>query len=201
MKSIKKNIFDTLSTTGSTLFSSPVITTTLTILIITKITYPGLILSFIFFYVITPILAYSYLRKTGLITDKTFDFNIRKREERTPYNIILLLGFLTNYILINMYNIPVVTEIALLILISFLAYSLISTFWKISGHMTQTVLTITTLAYLFPNQSIYILLIGYLLFVPWVGWSRVYDKHHNIYQVIAGTLVTSLLAFIVFTIL
>lgn len=186
---------------ASTTLSSPIVTTICTILLISQIKYLGLILSSITFYIIAPILTYIHLKKKGLITDKKLDFNIRKREERTPYNIIVLLGFLTNYILITMYDIPIVKEIAILILISFLVFTIVSLFWKISGHMTQTVLLITTLAYFFPNFYIYILLIGYILVVPWVGWSRIYHKHHTLSQVVAGTLITSVLAFVVFTIL
>ena len=201
MKLNKKKFLNIFSLIGSTLLSSPVITIIITILLIPKINNYGIILSSIFFYIIFPILTYLILTKKGLITDKKYDFNIRKREERTPYNIIIVLGFLTNFILIYTYNIPIVKEIALLLLLSSFVFFIVSTFWKISGHMTQTVLLITTLAFCFNNYSIYILLIGYLLIIPWVGWSRVYNKHHNVYQVIAGTLVTSLLAFFVFTIL
>jgi membrane-associated phospholipid phosphatase len=192
---------DIFSRIGSSIFSSPVVTTIITILMIPKVDYLGIIFSSIFFYILTPILAYTYLKKKMLITDEKFDFNIRKREERTVYNIIIILGFITNFLLINMFSIPIVTSVALLVLISFSVYSIVSLFWKISGHMTQTVLTITTLAYVFPNLSIYIILIGYLVFIPWVGWSRVYNKHHTVAQVIAGTLVTSLIAYLVFTIL
>ncbi|HCC67962.1 TPA: hypothetical protein DEP90_01985 [Patescibacteria group bacterium] len=201
MKLTKEKFLDLFSLMGSTTLSSPIVTTICTVLLISRTEYLGLILSSIFFYILMPILTYLHLKKIGLITDKKYDFNIRKREERTPYNIIVLLGFTTNYILIHMYNIPIVKEIALLILISFLVFAIVSLFWKISGHMTQTVLLITTLAYFFPNLYIPILLIGYILLIPWVGWSRVHDKHHTWPQVIAGTLVTSLLAFFVFTIL
>jgi membrane-associated phospholipid phosphatase len=140
------------------------------------------------------------LYKKGLITDKKFDFNIKKREERPLYNLILILGFLTNYILLALYKVPVVEEIALFLLLAFLVFSIVTLFWKISGHMTQTVLGILIFAYVFPDYRLYILLVGYLLCVPLVGLSRIKLGHHDIWQVIAGTLVTTSIGILLFTI-
>jgi membrane-associated phospholipid phosphatase len=196
-KKDKNKILNTLYRLPSIVFSSPVVTTVFTIIIIRLVSYPGLIVSSIFFYLIMPIATYAFLYKRGLITDKNFDFNIRKREERPLYQIILVLGFLTNYILIALYDIPIITEVSLFILISFAIFTIVTIFWKISGHMTQTVLCILTLAYVLPNYAIYILLIGYLVCVPLVAFSRIKLKHHTIWQVIAGTLVTSIIGFIV----
>ena len=184
----------------SAIFSSFVVTLLTTILIARMVPYFGLIVSSLFFYVFVPILAYIYLYRKGLITDKRFDFNIKKREERPLYNLILILGFLTNYILIAMYKVPVVEEIALFLFLAFLIFTLVTLFWKISGHMTQTVLGILIFAYVFPDHRVYILLMGYLLCVPLVGLSRIKLGHHNIWQVIAGTLVTTSLGILLFTI-
>ena len=148
-----------------------------------------------------PILLYLYLRKKGLITDEKFDFNIRKREERPLYLLLTSLGFFTNYILISMYNIPSVEEITFFFSVAFLVFALITIFWKISGHMTQTVITILILAYVYSDIRIYILLVGYLICIPLVGYSRIKLKHHNIWQVIAGTLVTTVIGIFVFTII
>jgi membrane-associated phospholipid phosphatase len=111
------------------------------------------------------------------------------------------MGFLTNYILISLYNIPIVEEVSLFLFLAFFVFSIVTLFWKISGHMTQTVLSVLILAYVFPNLSIPILLIGYLICVPLVGLSRVKLGHHTIWQIIAGTLVTSSIGIILFTIL
>jgi membrane-associated phospholipid phosphatase len=199
-KKKKEQINKFLLKIPSAIFSFPLVMTVLTILLIKYIPYSGLILSSIFFYIFTPILAYFYLHKKGLITDKKFDFNIRKREERLPYNFIIVLGFLTNFLLLSMYKVPVAKEIALLLFISFLLFTIITLFWKISGHMTQTVLCILILAYIFPSARTYILLIGYLVCVPLVGLSRVKLGHHNIWQVVAGTLVTTSVGLLFFTI-
>lgn len=185
----------------SMIFSSPAVTALTTIIIVRLISNLGLVISSVFFYLLMPILTYVYLKRRELITDKKYDFNIRKREERPLYNIIVILGFLTNYILINLYNVPIVEEIALFVLLSFLAFGIITLFWKISGHMTQTVLGILILAYVFPDIHIYILLAGYLVCVPLVGISRIKLKHHDIWQVLAGTFVTTLVGILVFTIL
>lgn len=184
----------------SVIFSSPVVTAITTIVVIKYIPYLGLRISSVLFYIVMPILTYLYLKKRGLITDEKFDFNIRKREERPLYNLILTLGFLTNYILIAMYKIPIATEIALFVAASFLVFGIVTLFWKISGHMTQTVLGILILAYIFPDVRIYILLAGYLIAVPLVGFSRIKLKHHDIYQVIAGTVITTIIGILIFTI-
>jgi hypothetical protein len=196
----KIKLKDILIRLPSLIFSSPVVTLVTTIILIPRIEYIGLIASSLFFYVLFPILTYLYLYKKGLITDKKFDFNIRKREERTLYNIIITMGFFTNYVLLSMYNIPVVQEVALFLLISFFVFTLITLFWKISGHMTQTVLLILILAYVFKDYQIYITLAGYLVCIPLVGLSRIKLKHHDIWQVLAGTFVTTAIGVLVFTI-
>jgi membrane-associated phospholipid phosphatase len=184
----------------SNIFSSPVVTAITTIVVIKYIPYLSLKVSSIFFYAFMLFFAYIYLRKKGLITDKKNDFNIRKREERPLYNLIITLGFLTNYILISMYKIPTATEVALFVTVSFFVFGIITLFWKISGHMTQTVLGILILAYVFPDIAIYIILAGYLIALPLVGYSRIKLKHHNIYQVLAGTVVTTIIGILIFTI-
>jgi membrane-associated phospholipid phosphatase len=199
-KQKKEKINKILIEIPSIIFSTPLVTTVCTIILATLTPNIGLILSSIFFYIVMPILAYTYLYKKGLVTDKKFDFNIRKRAERPLYNVILILGFLTNYILIALYSVPIVKEIALFLLFSFLVFTIVTLFWKISGHMTQTVLAILIFAYIFPNASLVILLVGYLVCVPLVGFSRIKLKHHNIWQVVAGTLVTSGIGVILFTI-
>ncbi|MDD3475138.1 MAG: phosphatase PAP2 family protein, partial [Candidatus Dojkabacteria bacterium] len=176
-------------------------TTVLTVVIARYLPYIGLIISSVFFYIVMPILLYFYLYKKGLITDEKFDFNIRKREERPLYLFLIALGFITNFILISMYNIPQVKEVTLFFSLAFLVFAIVTIFWKISGHMTQTVITILILAYVFADIRIYILLAGYLICVPLVGYSRIKLKHHNIWQVIAGTLVTTAIGILVFTII
>jgi membrane-associated phospholipid phosphatase len=199
-KKKRENINRFLLEIPSAIFSSPMVTTILTVIVIKYIPYVGLVFSSIFFYILTPILTYFYLYKKGLITDKKFDFNIRKRQERPLYNFIIILGFLTNFLLFSMYKVPVAKEVALFLLLAFLSFTLITLFWKISGHMTQTVLSILILAYIFPSASTYILLGGYLVCIPLVGLSRIKLGHHDIWQVIAGTLVTTVIGLLLFTI-
>ena len=184
----------------SNIFSSPVVTAITTIVVVKYLPYLGLQVASVFFYMIMPILTYVFLKKIGLITDKKYDFNIRKRRERPLYNLIITLGFLTNYILIAMYKIPKASEIALFVTVSFIVFGIVTLFWKISGHMTQTVLGILILAYIFPDSAIYIILAGYLIAVPLVGFSRIKLKHHDIYQVLAGTFVTTIIGILIFTI-
>jgi membrane-associated phospholipid phosphatase len=199
-KKKKKQINKILLEIPSLIFSSPVVTTIATVILAKYMPYLGLIISSVFFYIFMPILAYAYLYKRGLITDKKFDFNIRKREERPLYTLIVILGFLTNYILIAMYRVPIVEEVALFLFLAFFVFAVVTLFWKISGHMTQTVLCILILAYVFPDARLIIILVGYLLCIPLVGLSRVKLGHHNIWQVIAGTLVTTGIGLLLFTI-
>jgi membrane-associated phospholipid phosphatase len=199
-KKKKKQINKILLEIPSLIFSSPVVTTIATVILAKYMPYLGLIVSSVFFYIFMPILAYAYLYKRGLITDEKFDFNIRKREERPLYTLIVILGFLTNYILIAMYRVPIVEEVALFLFLAFFVFGVVTLFWKISGHMTQTVLCILILAYVFPDARLIILLVGYLLCIPLVGLSRVKLGHHSIWQVIAGTLVTTGIGLLLFTI-
>ncbi|MDD3474964.1 MAG: hypothetical protein PHP08_03660, partial [Candidatus Dojkabacteria bacterium] len=50
----------------SIIFSSPIITTVLTVVIARYLPYIGLIISSVFFYIVMPILLYFYLYKKGL---------------------------------------------------------------------------------------------------------------------------------------
>ncbi len=202
MKIINKikewKFLDILAHTGSN--SVALLTTTCSIIVAFKLPYMGLLFSTVFFYILTPPLAYVFLWKKGLITDPKLDFSARKRYERTTFNIILVLAFLTNFLLIKMYNVPIFTEVSFLVLFAFLIYSIITLFWKISMHLTQAIVSVTSLVFLFPDYSKYILLIGYLIFIPLVCWSRVYHKHHTWLQVLIAVVLNSVLAYILFTI-
>ena len=76
-------------------------------------------------------------------------------------------------------------------IVAFAGFSLITHFWKISGHAFASALT----------TGILISRLGWLwwpvlFIVPLVGWSRVIRKNHTILQFIAGALYAWLVVFI-----
>ncbi len=135
-------------------------------------------------YLLTTVLPYLILKKLG----KASDYEFTKREERPPYFISISLLFGVLFLLLRRYGIEPLTDVSLAIFLVASIITLITFFWKISGHMTYSTLLFFTLAYLF---SPYFLLL--FLFSPFIAWSRIELEKHNLAQVIAGTLVTAII--------
>lgn len=150
---------------------------------------------FILCYITLPLLPYFYLKKLGKISDYEFT----KREERPLYFslhslIFLLLSIASIFLLKN-------TEITTVTITAFIISSIltiITLFWKISGHMIFSTLLFFTLLYLFPQQHLLWLL---FIFTPMIAWSRVELKKHTWLQTIAGVAVSAIISVIFFFIL
>lgn len=144
---------------------------------------------FSFLYLLATALPYLILKKMGKISD--YDFT--KREERPPYflSVSILYGFL--FLLLYKFSIPILTDISLALFIVASTISVITFFWKISGHMTYSTLLFCTLTYLF---SPYFLLL--FLFSPFIGWSRIVLKKHDLPQVLAGTFLTAIICILIY---
>jgi membrane-associated phospholipid phosphatase len=148
-----------------------------------------------FLYMIITIAPFLILREMGKISDYEFT----KREERPLYFTIttigyLLLFFLTALLLKN----PILTHITLAIFVATCILTIVTLYWKMSGHMTYSTLLFFTLLYLFPYATALPLL---FVFTPLIATSRVILKKHTIMQTIVGTLVSATVSILILWIL
>lgn len=137
--------------------------------------------------IIGPMAIYFILRSMG----KASDINISKREQRPLFSSLMSILFLGIYLLsYNLFSADLTTSL-LVLLITTVFFTLISTFWKISGHMTYLLFMIVSLNAFFNEPR---LLYLYIL-IPIVAWSRVILKQHTNMQVIIGTLTAFIISF------
>lgn len=141
-------------------------------------------------YLLIPTLPYLVLRKLGKISD----YELTNRKERPPYFFTLSILFGLTYLAISTFNIPTLTTISLNIFIVSTVISLITLFWKISGHLTYSTLLFVTLVYIF--NSPYLLLL--FLFTPFIAWSRIVLEKHTLTQTVLGTLLTLLISILIY---
>jgi putative transposase len=137
---------------------------------------------------------FTLLWKNGYISD----FNIKKREERPLFALGDTL-IATVVLIISLHsgsNAFIFLSLGMVIINS--VFTIISTKYKISGHMTYLTFAILSIYLLTTNT--YLLLIAPVVTVA-VGWSRIKLKMHTYKQVILGVIVTTievLISYVVF---
>jgi membrane-associated phospholipid phosphatase len=146
---------------------------------------------FILTYTLSPILPYLILKKMGKVTDYEFT----KREERPPYFTTITILFGIFFLLVTTLNIEIVTKVSLNLFVVSTVITLITFFWKISGHMTYSTILFTTLIFLFPNTPTLYLL---FLFTPFIAWSRIALEKHTLSQVTLGTLIPLTISILIY---
>jgi membrane-associated phospholipid phosphatase len=143
------------------------------------------------YYIFACILPFFVLKSLGRVSD--YEFTDRK--ERPPYFIIQSTLFIIGYIIIRNTGSEELINIAYVQAIITVIFTIVTFFWKISGHMTYGVFFLMTMIYLFPEvRNLYLI----LLFIPPLAWSRVALEKHTYLQTVAGTilsLTTSLLIY------
>ncbi len=146
---------------------------------------------FILTYTLSPILPYFVLKKMGKVTDYEFT----NRKERPPYfsTITIIFGIL--FLLLTTFNLEMLTKVTLNLFLISSVITLITFFWKISGHMTYSTILFTTLLFLFPNTPA---LFALFLFTPFIGWSRIALKKHDLTQVTLGTLIPLTISILIY---
>jgi phosphatidylglycerol:prolipoprotein diacylglycerol transferase len=152
--------------------------------IVPKLVISGLI-------TLTPISVYLVLKGLG----KVSNFDITDRKERPPYciTVTLIIGVL--YLASLELGNTILSTVVLNTLITSSVFTLITLFWKISGHMTYLTMAYCSFVYLIPSPFTILL----FPIVPFVAWSRVELGRHNILQVILGTVIPVLISVLVFT--
>lgn len=142
-------------------------------------------------YTLSPIIPYFVLKKMGKVTDYEFT----NRKERPPYftTISILFGIL--FLLVSTFNVDVLIKVSLNLFVVSSVVTLITLFWKISGHMTYSTILFTTLIFLFPNTpTLYIL----FLLTPLIAWSRIALDKHTLTQVTLGTLIPLIISILIY---
>lgn len=132
------------------------------------------------FEVILPLALFIFFLKKGLITD----LDLSSRRQRPLYFSFLFLfvaaGGLFGLILGS--RLFFLLQLIGLFLIG--TMTLISFFWKISGHAMINAAGIFFINFFFPGRFWWL----FLLLLP-VSWSRWYLKKHSLFQLAAGALV------------
>ncbi len=127
-----------------------------------------------------PIVQIHLFKKMNLIND----WDISDRSKRPLFTIIAGTIFLLIF-LVSLASVSLEIKVLTLSLaVVTYIFAIISTKWKISGHLTYLAFTIAA-TYLLIKDPFLILILGPL--IPLVAWSRVKLKHHDILQTIAGT--------------
>jgi membrane-associated phospholipid phosphatase len=170
-------------------FMTMVLTPVIAIYTSTLDTFSKLTLSIA--YLLSSILPYFVLKAFGRVSDYEFT----KREERPPYftTIAILFGITSLYT--STLGNEIVTNVTLSMFLITTLMTIITYFWKISGHMTYSTFLFVTLIYIFPNNPYLYLL---FLFTPFIGWSRIELEKHTLSQVTLGTLLTLLISILIY---
>ena len=135
-------------------------------------------------YILAPLGTFYILKKLG----KASDYEFTKREERPLFFTIVTISFLVLFITSTLIlKDTTISTVTLASLIASTILTIVSLFWKMSGHMTYSTLLFFTLIFLFPNLSFLWLL---FIFTPAIAWSRVELGKHTWLQTIAGVLVS-----------
>ena len=137
---------------------------------------------FFFLYLLSPILPYLILKKLGKVTD----YELTDRKERPPYfsTITILFGIIFFFVIAL--NVESLTRVTMNLFVVSTVVTIITFYWKISGHMTYSTILFTTLLYLFPGTPTLMFL---FLLTPFIAWSRIVLNKHTLTQVILGTLI------------
>ena len=146
-------------------------------------------------YIIAPLGTFYILKKLG----KATDYEFTKREERPLFFTIVTISFLilflvSTFVLKN----PTISTVTIASFTASTLLTIVSLFWKMSGHTTYSTLLFFTLIYLFPKLSFLWLL---FIFTPAIAWSRVELDKHTWMQTVVGVLVSTAISITFFFVL
>lgn len=143
-------------------------------------------------YLCFTIVPFIVLKKMGKISDYEFT----KREERPPYFTLVTVGYLLLFVLTSLLiKNPNLSLVTLALFSTSCVLTMVTLFWKMSGHMTYSTLFFFTLIFLFPEVKFLPII---FIFTPLIAISRVILKKHTIWQTIIGTLVCAILSILIY---
>ncbi|PQV62567.1 hypothetical protein B1R32_1284 [Abditibacterium utsteinense] len=125
----------------------------------------------------------------GMARGTISDVHVMERSQRGgPFAVAILGGFVAAYVLHRLQASPSVWGLSLLLSINGLVIGIITTFTKISVHVSVLASTVLCAAILHPELSPYWL----LWMIPALIWARTKRGRHSAWQGIGGALVALL---------
>lgn len=126
-----------------------------------------------------PFVFFLHLLRKGEVSS----WDIRDRRERLPLYAFTIIAHLVGVLLAFFLEKYLLLAILLAFYVVAVVFMIVTVFWKISIHMGVNSLLITFINVItqWKYWWLYILLFA-------VGWARVRNGHHNIWQVIVGSL-------------
>lgn len=129
---------------------------------------------------IIPVVFFFYLMKKGKVGDT--DATI-KEERNIPYSFGIMLSA-CGMVLSLLFKLPEITAIMWgIYLINMFLLLVINKYWKISAHALGASIPLGFFVFLFNWTGLL-----YFPLVILIGWSRIYLKKHDTFQVIAGSI-------------
>jgi hypothetical protein len=136
------------------------------------------------FLFLIPLVYFLYLFKTKRISD----MDITVREERYRSLIVMNISLFLLLIYLKVFGFNEFFNLTGIFFIIHLIISLITIKYKISFHMSYTIIFATLINYLYSFQIPLL-----FLTIPLIFWSRIYLKKHTPAQVILASIITPLL--------
>jgi len=130
-----------------------------------------------------PILFLIYGLKRGFISD----WETSNRDERHIYNFFALLLILFNLVLFYFLGDEFLLKLIFVFLALILIYTLITFFWKISGHMASNTAFILLLNIFFDWRFRWLIFL-----LPLVAWARLTRNKHDVWQLAGGVVLSTL---------
>lgn len=124
-----------------------------------------------------PILFLGYGLRRGLITD----WETTNRNQRHGLNFVCLLSTLLILFLIGLLGDQFLLRLFFIFLALMLTYTLITFFWKISGHMTANTAFVLVLNLFYQWRFWWLVVL-----LPLVAWARMRRNKHDLWQILAG---------------
>lgn len=172
---------------GTTLLTSLILIVTSNIILTqTKLT----IVSFLLLALAVPAAYLVY----GLKTGKIKDIFISDRRER--YNLLIIASVVATLFtaILWYFSAPkLILAYSTAALVLALVMTIVTFFWKISGHTSVLTLNLLTLLFVWQYNHLWLVIL-----LPIVAWARIKLKVHTLEQVVAGTVVSTMIFFWVF---
>ena len=128
--------------------------------------------------VILPLFSIVWLERRRFVSD----LDLKDKRERLAFLGLMIFVSLANFINSWILSAPKVIQVLnLLVLVLVAVMGIVTSFWKISGHMLVLTSLITT-AYFIKGNAAFLL----ALILPFAALHRLYFKHHTPLQILAG---------------
>lgn len=123
----------------------------------------------------------------GLRVGSIADWETTNKDERHGFNLVWLLGTVLTIFLVYFFGDDFLLKLLLIFVVLLGLYTLITFFWKISGHMTANTAFVLALNIFFDWRFWWLIAL-----LPLVAWARFVRNKHDIWQLIGGVVLSTL---------